>query len=125
MRKVKILSQLSRFGITGFFATATHLGVIFTLQLSTDFSATTNHFYGYLSAFVFSFFCHRKFTFKSKRPYKVSFVLFVLVSLFSFIVSLGVLHLADFAGANQAGSLLVAAASMAALTFFMGRRVFL
>lgn len=116
------LLTLMRFSTVGILATLVHYCVALTLLWYHAFSAQQANLTAFLVAFLFSFFCHGRFTFRSNRSPLSSGPRFLLTSGGAYLVSAAALRLMELGTTlPETMQLVLAAGIIPACTYLAGR----
>lgn len=93
---LKIVRQLSRFGVVGLVATFLHLSVFSLLAHAEVTGASLANLIGFLVAFLFSFVGQSYWTFPSERSDRAErhrrFLRYIIVALVGFLLNAGTVH---------------------------------
>lgn len=84
--------QIRRFGLIGLFATTLHVCVAFTAEAAASLPPQYANTAGFLSAFLFSYIGHLRYTFGKKAHARIYLLRFMVLSGFSFFLSSGIVH---------------------------------
>lgn len=88
---IKIVQQFVKFGLVGVINTLITLGAIYVLRNVFDVAKYPSNFIGYLLGFCNSFILNRIWTFQSKGSVKKDTTLFIIVSVATYILQVGIL----------------------------------
>ena len=116
-------ARIGRFVLVGIAATATHLSVAMSLNFLSALPEVAIHICAYLTAFSISFFGHYFYTFRSSRQWQHALVRFLAISLVTLLLSSLIVKLCTLAGFASVISLLVAAASVPAVSYVLNKKL--
>lgn len=116
------LLTLLRFSAVGILATLVHYSVALTLLWYHAFTAQQANLTAFLVAFVFSFVCHRRFTFRSQKSPLTSGPRFLLTAGSAYLISAAALKLLESGTSLPTTAQLVLAAGLIpVVTYLAGR----
>lgn len=117
-----MFQQIRRFGVVGILATAIHIAVAYFAEAAGQLSPQLANLFGFLSAFLISYFGHLRYTFQPLGSSDRYFRRFLVLSALSFLTSSYVMYvLTDTLGVDFHWALAAIAVIVPSLTFIAAK----
>lgn len=120
---IKIHQRLFYFTLTGGFASAVHLGLVYLLVSMQHFPALLANIFAFFAAFTVSFFGHKYLTFSTLHEEKIlSLPHYFMVAIVGFLINEGLYFLLlRFTHLNYLVALFIVLLLVATYTFLLSR----